>query len=74
MLGGDVVQKVLLVIIILLCLNYVTVVLVGRLFKKPLNTQAAAIEGFASEESDKSLHVWLDNTHLYDKLIIIFVI
>lgn len=64
---GDTVQKVLLVIIILLCLNYVTVVLVGRLFKKPLNTQAAAIEGFASEESDKSLHVWLDNTHLYDK-------
>jgi SAM-dependent methyltransferase len=66
---GDTVQKVLLVIIILLCLNYVTIVLVGRLLKKPLNSEA--LEGFTdqigSTKKGDDLHVYLDNTHLYDK-------
>jgi ubiquinone/menaquinone biosynthesis C-methylase UbiE len=60
---SDTVQKVLLVIIILLCLNYATIVLVGRLFKRPLN---AITEPF-TDKADNSLHVWLDNSHLYDK-------
>ncbi len=61
---GDTVQKVLLVIIILLCLNYITIVLVGRLMKQPLNSES--IEPFTDKTED-SLHVWLNNTHLYDK-------
>ncbi len=56
-------QKVLLVIIILLCLNYLIVVFTGRLFKKRLNTRVEAFE----DQNQDSLHVWLDNTHLYDK-------
>lgn len=57
-------QKVLLIVIILLCLNYVIVVLAGRFIKYPLNSTT---EGFQDKTADEPLHVWLDNTHLYDK-------
>ena len=57
------IQKVLFVIITLLCINYLAVIFTGRLWK---NHRQASLEGFA-DKTDDSLHVWLDNTHLYDK-------